>query len=234
MRNKWWAKILRGFGIVLMSLTALITLLGGAGTTCVALDPTGFGEKFAGIAPFQWLWILFVLLGIAIGVMGIRAVVLLARGTKTAYRNALLALLLGTGLNAIHLIASRLLRGGSLPVDAVLYTNLLTLVIFLLFRLPGLRQAMDFEKPVNDGKGAGAAVSIALVVSGLLVLSVPTLMAPTHTIGAVNYADAWHGLLTWIAALLLLGALVVRVAVRSRQGRRRGDISSPFHKTSGG
>ena len=112
MRNKWWAKILRGFGIVLMSLTALFTLLGGAGTTCVALDPTGFGEKFAGIAPFQWLWILFVLLGIANGVMGIRAVVLLARGTKSAYGNALLALLLGTGLNAIHLIASRLLRGG--------------------------------------------------------------------------------------------------------------------------
>jgi hypothetical protein len=214
MRNNWWAKLLRIFGIVFMSLTALFTLLGGAGTTCVALDPTGFDGKFAGIAPFQWLWILFVLLGIAIGVMGIRAVVLLARGTKTAYRNALLVLLLGTGLNVIHLIASRLLRGGSMPVDAVLYTNLLTLVIFLLYRLPGLRQAVDYEKPVNDGKGAGAAVSIALAVSALLVLGVPYLMAPTHTIGAVNYADAWHATLTWIASLLMLGALVRTVYAR--------------------
>ncbi len=131
MRNTWWAKTLRILGIVLMSLTAAFTLLGGAGTTCVALNPTGWEGKFAGIAPFQWLWILFVLVGLAAGVMGVRAVALLVRGRKNAYRYALIALLLGTGINLIHVFASRALRGASMPLDAVLYTNVLTLVVFL-------------------------------------------------------------------------------------------------------
>jgi uncharacterized membrane protein len=84
MRNKWWAKLLRILGILLMSLTAAFTLMGGAGATCVALNPTGFGDTFAPIAQVQWLYILFVLLGVAIGVMGVRAVILLVKGTKKA------------------------------------------------------------------------------------------------------------------------------------------------------
>ncbi len=84
MRNKWWAKVLRNVGIVFMSLTALFTLMGAAGTTCVALNPTGYEGEFAGIAPFQWLWILFVLVGIAAGIMGVRAVILLNKGMKNA------------------------------------------------------------------------------------------------------------------------------------------------------
>ncbi len=140
MENRWWSKLLRVIGIILMSLTALFTLMGGAGTTCVALDPTGFGGKFAGIAPFQWLWIIFVLVGVAAGVLGIRAVILLSKGTRNAYRATLVALILGSVINAIHLLASRALRGSSMPVDGVLYTNILTLVIFLIFRIPGIWQ----------------------------------------------------------------------------------------------
>jgi len=49
MRNTWWAKLLRIVGIVLIGLTAAFTLMGGAGTTCVALDPTGFGGSFNGV-----------------------------------------------------------------------------------------------------------------------------------------------------------------------------------------
>jgi hypothetical protein len=82
MRNKWWAKLLRIIGIVFMSLTAAFTLMGGAGTTCVALNPNGFGGTFSGIAHFQWLWILFVLVGVAAGILGVRSVVLLVKGTK--------------------------------------------------------------------------------------------------------------------------------------------------------
>jgi hypothetical protein len=83
-RNTWWAKTLRIIGIVLMSLTAAFTLMGGAGTSCVALNPTGFGDSFAPIAKVQWLYILFVLVTLAIGVMGVRAVVLLVQGKRVS------------------------------------------------------------------------------------------------------------------------------------------------------
>lgn len=207
MRNTWWAKTLRILGIVLMSLTAAFTLMGGAGTTCVALNPTGWEGKFAGIAPFQWLWILFVLIGLAAGVMGVRAAVLLVRGRKNAYRYALIALLIGTGINLIHVFASRALRGGSMPVDAVLYTNVLTLVVFLLFRIPGIWQGVDYEKPAGEKETGKHAAAISLALTGLLTLVIPSLMAPTHTIGGVNWADAWHVTLTTLGAALILAGL---------------------------
>jgi hypothetical protein len=217
MRNKWWAKMLRIVGIVLMSLTALFTLMGGAGTTCVALNPAGFGGKFAGIAPFQWLWILFVLVGLAAGVMGVRAVVLLIKGTRNAYRYAFIALIIGTVINAIHLYASRLLRGGSLPVDMVLYTNVLTLVIFLLLRIPGIWQAVDFEKPAGEKKTGRQAAAIALASCGLLALTIQVWMAPTHVINGINYADVWHVAMTGIGLVLILAGIAAGVRVHKNQ-----------------
>jgi hypothetical protein len=207
MRNKWWAKLLRIVGIVFMSLTAAFTLMGGAGTSCVALDPTGYEGKFAGIAPFQWLWILFVLVGIAAGILGVRAVVLLVKGTRNAYRAAMTALLIGTLINLIHMLASRALRGGSMPVDGVLYMNVLTLVLFLLFRLPGVWQGVNFEKPQGEKPTGKQAAAIALAAVGILSLTIQFLMAPTHTIGGINYADVWHTALSGIGIALILAGL---------------------------
>jgi hypothetical protein len=206
-RNKWWAKLLRIVGIVFMSLTALFTLMGGAGTTCVAINPTGYSGKFSGIAPFQWLWILFVLVGVAAGIMGVRAIVLLVKGTKNAYRYAIIALVISTAINVIHVFASRALRGGSMPVDAVLYTNVLTLIIFLLFRIPGIWQAVNYEKPAGGNKTGQQAAAIALGATGLLALTIQFMMAPTHTIGGINYAGVWHIALSLIGCgFILTGA----------------------------
>ena len=214
-RDKWWAKLLRIVGIVLMSLTAAFTLLGGAGTSCVALNPAGFGGKFAGIAPYQWLWILFVLVGTAAGIMGVRAVVLLVKGRKNAWRYALIALLIGTVINLIHLFASRTLRNGSsMPVDMVLYTNILTLVVFLIFRIPGIWQGVNYEKSVGEDKTGKNAAAIALAATGLLTLTIQFMMAPTHTISGVNYADVWHVSLSLIGCTLIL--IAVATAIHER------------------
>jgi len=217
MRSKWWAKLLRIVGIVFMSLTALFTLMGGAGTTCVALNPTGWGESFAGIAPYQWLWFLFVLVGVAAGIMGVRAVVLLNKGTKNAYRYSLIALLLGTILNAVHMYASRALRGSSMPVDMVLYTNVLTLIIFLLIRIPGIWQGVNYEKPQSEKETGNLAASIALGASGLLSLTVQFLMAPTHTFGGINYADVWHVTFTLIGLVLILSGIAMAIYTQFTQ-----------------
>ncbi|MBM3122567.1 MAG: hypothetical protein FJZ97_10360, partial [Chloroflexi bacterium] len=162
LRDKSWARALRIIGILLMSLTAAFTILGGAGTTCVTLDPTGYGGKFAGIAPFQWLYALFVIVTTAIGVTGVRAVVLLIQGKKNAYRYSLIALVAGAAVGITHIVASRALRGGSMPVDMVVYTTILTLVVFLLFRIPGVWQGVDFEKPAGGQKTGQQAAAFAL------------------------------------------------------------------------
>ena len=51
--NSFFAKFLLFIGIALMGLTAAFTLLGGAGTTCAAINPTGLGESMAPLAKLQ-------------------------------------------------------------------------------------------------------------------------------------------------------------------------------------
>ncbi|NJD60889.1 MAG: hypothetical protein C3F13_06215 [Anaerolineales bacterium] len=191
MKDKWWAKVLRIIGIVLMGLTAVFTLMGGIGTTCVALNPTGFSGSFSGIAPYQWLYILFVIVTTAFGVMGVRAVVLLIRNRPNAYRYSLIALIGGSVVGVIHMLVSRSLRGSSMPVDMVTYVNLLTLVVFLIYRIPGLWEHIGYGRP-HPSNTAGLAGGSAAIAMGAMCLTIQYFMGFTHTITGVNYADVWH------------------------------------------
>lgn len=205
-QNSFIAKFLRFIGIVLMALTGGVTFLGGIGTSCVAINPTGFGESFAPIAPFQWLYILFVLVGAAIGVWGIWATVKLVKGAPDSYKMSLQALIAGVVIGFIHIYVSRALRGKSMPVDAVVYITILTLAIFLLFRIPGIWQAVNFDKGGSNRTAGGAAA----IILGALTLTIQYTMATTHTWGGVNYADAFNmGMTITGIGLLFLGAGVL-------------------------
>ncbi|MCU0485347.1 MAG: hypothetical protein MUC85_04485 [Anaerolineales bacterium] len=210
-------KVLRFVAILFMALTAGFTLMGGVGTSCVAFNPTGFGDSMAKLAPMQWLYVLFVLVTTAIGVAGIWATIQLVRGAEKAYRNALIVMLLGILVGVVHIAVSRSLRGSSMPVDGVVYTTVLTLVLFLVLRIPGIWQQVDFSqsKPGENNK-LGGAVSIVL---GGLCLTIQFLAGPTHTWGGVNYADAFHATLT-VVGLGLLGLPVGRELLRRRSWHR--------------
>ncbi len=205
--NSFPAKFLRFVGIVLMALTGGFTLLGGIGTTCAALFPTKY-ESMTPLAPFQWLYILFVLTGIAIGVWGIRATVKLVRGTSDSYKLSLYALVAGVMVGGFHIYMSRLLRGKSMPVDAVVYMTVFTLAVFLLFRIPFLWQGVNFEK--GDWKNSRMAGGTASILLGIMTLTIQFTMGTTHTWGGVNYANAFFDLMTVTGgALLLLGATLL-------------------------
>jgi len=207
--NSFFAKFLRFIGIALMGLTAAFTLLGGAGTTCVAINPTGFGESMAPLAKFQWLYVLFVLAGVAIGVWGIRATIKLVRGTSDSYLTSIKALVAGAAVGGLHIYVSRLLRGKSMPVDAVVYTTILTLVVFLIFRIPGIWRGVNFDKGFNNGKTGGLAASITLILVGVSVLALPFMMTETHTFvaGGINWAATWSLPLNLIGFLLIVDGL---------------------------
>jgi hypothetical protein len=219
MGKKWWAKILRLVGIILMGLTAVFTIMGGVGTTCVALNPTGFGGNFAGIAPYQWLYLLFVVVTLAFGVMGARAVFLLIRNRSNAYRYSIIALAGGSIVGVIHVIVSRALRGGSMPVDMVTYMNILTLVVFLIFRIPPLWQEIGFGRSAPSNT-AGTAAGLTSITSGVIALTIQYWMGPTHTIGVVNYADIWHvqlQLIGWVLIITGVSAFLWAGGVFSRK-----------------
>jgi hypothetical protein len=182
---------LRFIGILLMGITALFTIAGGLGTTCVALNPTGFGESMALLAPFQWLYILFVIVTTAVGIMAAYAVVLLAKGKPNSYRFAISVLILGIVIGVIHMLVSRALRGNSMPVDGVVYITLLTLIAFLIFRIPKIWQAVDYTSGDPDDQTGRPAAAITLLVTGILTLTVQFWAGPTHTWGRTNWAAAF-------------------------------------------
>jgi hypothetical protein len=201
-RNVWWGKVLRFIGIVLMAMTGGFTLLGGIGTTCAALFPTKW-DSLAPLASFQWLYILFVLTGIAIGVWGIWATVKLVRGTSDSYKMSLYALIAGVVIGGIHIAVSRAVRGKSMPVDAVVYTTVLTLVIFLLFRLPFLWNGVNFDK--GSDKTSHMAGGAAAILLGIFTLTIQYMMASTHTWDGINYADAFNASMALLGSALILG-----------------------------
>ncbi|MFN8383707.1 MAG: hypothetical protein U0V02_17330 [Anaerolineales bacterium] len=209
--NNFISKFLRFIGILLMGLTGGFTLLGGVGTTCAALFPTKY-ESMTALAPFQWLYILFVVAGVALGLWGLWATIKLVRGTSDSYLMSLQALIAGVLIGGIHIYMSRMLRGKSMPVDAVVYTTVLTLAVFLILRIPYIWQGVDFSKgKTKSNLPAGGAAAIVL---GLMTLTIQYTMGSTHTWGGVNYADAFNTSMTVIGVgLLLLGmGLIVSVA----------------------
>ena len=115
-----------------------------------------------------------------------------------------MVLIAGTVIGIIHIFASRSLRGKSMPVDAVVYTTVLTLVIFLLFKIPGIWNGVDFNKAGrNSGIPAAGAAAILL---GIMTLTIQYSMASTHTWDGINYADAFSTSMTLAgSALLLIG-----------------------------
>ena len=124
-RDSVFSKILRWVGIILMGLTSLFTLMGGIGTVCAALFPENFAadsEAMAALIGWEWLYITFMLVTTAIGVMMVRATVLLIKGTANAYRDTIISLVAAVVVGFIHIYASRTIRGGSMPVDMVIYS----------------------------------------------------------------------------------------------------------------
>jgi len=197
-------KFLRFLGILSMGLTAALTILSGVGTTCVAIDATRY-DSMKALADYQWLYIFYVLATTAIGVLGVRATISLVRGKANAYRDAMIALASGTLVGAVHIFTSRALRGSSMPVDAIVYATVFTLVIFLIFGFPKISQIVGLEEGSDSGKTAAGGMTA--IVAGMLFLSVQMWAGPTHIIDSVNYADAFH------TKMMVSGAFLVILGV---------------------
>lgn len=207
-------RILRIVGIVLLAFTAVITVLSGIGTTCVALDATRY-EGMESIAQYQWLYLLYIAAGLIIGAMGIRATVSVVKGRRDSYRAALIALILGLATGLLHMATSRALRGSSMPTDFIVYATAATLVVFLAFRVPGIWKRVNLTGGDEEATGLGAGV--AMIVSAITILTVQFWAGPSHSIGGVNYAGAWPTVMAVAGWTMLLsgGGLLARTVAKA-------------------
>jgi hypothetical protein len=207
-------KTLRTVAIVFFGLTAAMNLLGGAGTSCAAFFTEQYPPMWA-LYDYQWLYQGLVVTTLAIGVAGIWATIGLMRGKDQAYRNALIVLVIGVILGAVHMAASLALRGKAVPANVKLYLNAATLLIFLLLALPGVRQHVNFFRggQSNDKTTAGG---VSAFLAGLLMLTTPLWAGPSHTFEGTNWVYVlWPHLSIGGTLLLLTGLfLLAKVALQ--------------------
>ena len=180
-------KILRIVAIIMLGLTAAMNLLGGIGTTCVAFSSNiGFRMAFKELMDVRWVYQALVVITILIGLVGIWATVKFVRGSPNIYRNALIILLVGSIFGGIQYFTSLALRGEAAPANVKFYLNLLTLIVFLAFRLPGIWQKIDFTTPGGRNE-TRAGVGLAAIVAGITTLTIFTWAGPSHTFLLMNW-----------------------------------------------
>ncbi len=198
MKSNVWFKVLRVAALVMLSLTAAFTLLGGIGTTCVAFNAEKFGERMAPLIPVKPIFQVLVVISIAAALFGVFSAVWLGRGKAKGYRYSLIFLLVGGTASAVQYYFSATLRGSTAPNNVRLYLTLLTLAVLLLLGLPGTREKVFGAR--GAGKGQTPAGGAALFTCGLLTISTPLWGAPTHIIAGENTVNVL------LIPLLVVGA----------------------------
>jgi len=199
------SKIFWIIALVLFALSAAFDALGGIGTVCAAFFPEKYPPLWP-IVPYKLVYQIFMFVTIALGIIGVWVTLALIRGDRKAYKKALILLLVDFIFGGIRVFTSLAIRGKAAPTNINWYLHILTLGVFLLFLLPGLRNRAGFPGPENS-KTKGVGASLASLVCGVMLATSPMWVAPSHSYQGVNWADVLRLPLTLIGSILILGGL---------------------------
>jgi hypothetical protein len=209
--NDRTGKVLRTTGIIFFGLATIMNLLGGIGTSCAAFFTRKYPPFFALINEnLQWLYQGLVITTVFIGLAGIWVLIELIRRRVNGFRNALIVLVIGTILAGIQYYFSLQLFGKAAPANMKFYFNIIALVLFLIFLIPGVRERVNFS--MSEGSmDMNTAGGLAAIVMGVILLTTPVWAGPSHTYQGVNWVHLLQSELI-ISGIILTGAGVAFLA----------------------
>ncbi|MGW8227089.1 MAG: hypothetical protein ACWGOY_15210 [Anaerolineales bacterium] len=206
-------RILRIVGILFFGLTTLMNFLGGIGTTCAAFLTDQYPKYMALITQGkQWLYQGLVIATVLTSLVGIWVLVELIRGKKNAFRNALIVLVIGTLLAGIQFYFSLQLFGKAAPANMKFYFNVTTLILFLLFLIPGVKKHVNFSSD-DRGSGVDIASGLTAITLGILLLTTPIWAGASHSYHGVNWIDLLKNELN-LGGIILMGAGMLMIVRR--------------------
>ena len=166
-------KILRTVGIIFFGFATVMNLLGGIGTSCAAFFTREYPPFWALIKEnMQWLYQGLVITTVLIGLAGIWVLIELIRGKKNGFRNALIVLGLGTLLAGIQFYYSTQLFGSAAPANMKFYINIIALILFLVYLIPGVRERVNFSRE-ETSMDMNVAGGLAAIMMGVILLTTP-------------------------------------------------------------
>lgn len=193
------SKILRGIALTLMSITVVFTIIGGAGTVCIAIGAENY-DSLRMLVPYKWLYQIFVVIKFTIGFWGLYVVYTLFKGREKAYRNAMIILSIGLLVAIAQMVTSQILRGKTLPVDIRFYVTLITIIVFLIIRIPSVWSKVDFTWS-KKGDSKITVVGTSMLLSGIITITTPIWAANSHI------TSEGYNLVNVLAVPLLYGGL---------------------------
>lgn len=172
------SRILKGIAISLFSITVLFTIIGAAGTVCIAVGAENY-ESLKMLTPYKWLYQIFVVTKFAAGFWGLHVVYTLFKGREKAYRNSIIVLVIGLLVASAQMVTSKILRGSTMPVDIRFYITLVTLIFFILLKLPFIWARVDFTLFKKD-KSKVTVAGITMLIAGMITIATPIWASSSH------------------------------------------------------
>jgi len=203
------SKILKVLAIILLGMTAAMNLLGGAGTYCAAFsNNVGYRMAFKAIMDYRWLYQIVMVTTIFTGIAGVMALLNLLKGKSGVYRFTMIVLIIGTILGGTQFFASMALRGKATPANVKFFTNLVTLIYFLILGLPGIKDKVDFSNP-SDKSEMNSAGGLVAFLAGITTLTIFAWAGPSHTFFGENWVFVFEWPLVVIGTVLIVGGFLV-------------------------
>ncbi len=217
LKNRFGASI-RTVLVVLMAATAAMTLLGAVGTSCLAWNGDKYGPAFRWIVPYMTHYQILVYIKLVVGSAAVILAYATARGERWFYLGALITLIAGGSAGAYQMYMSSTLRDISFfavaPTNVRVYITVVTLIAYALVRFPGIWNKAGLGSQNSRPGSPMTAGGIALVVSGVLILTTPLWVGETHML------DGYNLVYTLELPLLLDGTLLVLGGLSMLFGRR--------------
>ena len=201
-------KVLRISAIIMMGMTAAMNLFGGAGTYCAAFSNNiGYRMAFKALMDYRWLYQIVMVTTVLTGIAGVMALIKLIRGKPGVYRFTLIVLAIGTVLGGTQFFASLILRGAATPANVKFFINLATLLLFLSFLLPGIKDKVDFSQPMEKAEKDSTAGIVSILV-GITALTIFAWAGPSHTYFGENWVYVLEIPLLVVGTTLTVGGFI--------------------------
>ena len=201
-------KVLRISAIIMMGMTAAMNIFGGAGTYCAAFsNDIGYRMAFIALKDYRWLYQIVMVTTVLIGIAGVMALIKLIRGKPGVYRFTMIVLGIGTVLGGTQFFASLILRGAATPANVKFFINLATLLLFLSFLLPGIKDKVDFSQPMEKAEKDSTAGIVSILV-GITALTIFAWAGPSHTYFGENWVYVLEIPLLVVGTTLIVGGFI--------------------------
>ncbi len=201
-------KVLRISAIIMMGMTAAMNIFGGAGTYCAAFsNDIGYRMAFIALKDYRWLYQIVMVTTVLIGIAGVMALIKLIRGKPGVYRFTMIVLGIGTVLGGTQFFASLILRGEATPANVKFFINLATLLLFLSFLLPGIKDKVDFSQPMEKAEKDSTAGIVSILV-GITALTIFAWAGPSHTYFGENWVYVLEIPLLVVGTTLIVGGFI--------------------------